>query len=221
VYAQDVYGFDARTARPHAYIEYSGRITPSFYLLPRVGFDGFYTNMESKPTSLVGVDDDIFNDFRFRRPTVLYQQITAWWIPYVNDIFFLRARVNEDAQRGLSHAGVRPGGLFAFGNFELGTYADATWFRATPGLRADSKVDVTGVGYALYNLWVSNGSLDVQPGIGGRVRAGDGGWEVYALVNVFASFRRGLRDFASPELSFPEQFGSNVPWRGPAVGGTR
>jgi hypothetical protein len=221
VFGQNIHGVDARTARPHAYIEYSGRVTPSFYLLPRVGYDGYYTNVDSAPRSLVGVDDDVFNNFRFRRPTMLYQQITAWWVPYINDILFLRARVNEDAQRGLSHAGVRPGGLFAFGNLELGTYADATWFARTDGLRSTSKVDVTGVGYALYNLWVSNGSLDIQPGLGGRARAGDGGWEVYALVNVFASFRRGLRDFASPELSFPEQFGSNVPWRGPAVGGTR
>ena len=163
-YGQQIDGFDARTIRPHAYIEYSGRVTPSFYLLPRIGYDGFYTNVENKPTSLVGVDDDVFNDFRFRRPTIIYQQLTAWWVPYINDILFLRARVNEDAQRGLSHAGVRPGGIFAFGNFELGTYADATWFRATPGLRSDPKVDVTGVGYALYNAWVSNGSLDIQPG---------------------------------------------------------
>jgi len=221
VYGQTINGFEARTVKPHAYVEYSGRITPSFFLLPRVGFDGFYTNVEIRPQSLMGVDDDVFNDFRFRRPTVLYQQLTAWWVPFFNDILFLRARVSEDAQRGLSHAGLRPGGIFAFGNVELGTYADATWFAATEGLRSTSKTNVTGVGYALYNLWVSNGSLDIQPGLGGRVRAGDGGWEVYGLVNIFASFRRGLRDFASPELSFPEQFGGNVPWRGPAVGGTR
>lgn len=221
VYGQNIDGFAGRTVHPHAYAEFSARIAPNFFLLPRVGYDGFYTNIDRGPTSLVGVDDDVWNNFRARRPTMLYQQITAWWVPYINDILFLRARVNEDAQRGLSHAGVRPGGIFAFGNFELGAYADATWFRATDGLRATSKVDVTGVSYALYNLWASAGSLDIQPGIGGRMRAGDGGWEVYALVNVFASFRRGLRDFSSPELSFPEQFGSNVPWRGPAVGGTR
>lgn len=221
LYGQEIGSVDARTLRAHGYVEYSGRITPSLYLLPRLGYDGFYTSLDGRPSSLVGVDDDVFNDFRFRRPTLVYQQLMAWWVPYINDIFFLRARVNEDARHGLSHAGVRPGVLFAFGDLELGGYADATWFRATEGLRATSKVDVTGVGYALFNIWASAGSLDIQPGIGGRVRADDGGYEVYALVNIFGSFRRGLRDFASPELAFPEQLGGNVPWRGPAVGGMR
>lgn len=221
VHGQNIDDFAARTFRPHAYVEFSGRLAPNLFLLPRVGYDGFYTNIERGPRTLTGVDDDVYNSFRFRRPTMLYQQLTLWWVPYINDIFFLRARLNEDALRGVSHAGVRPGGLFAFGNLELGAYADATWFRATDGLRAESKTDVTGVAYALYNIWASAGSLDIQPGLGGRMRAGDGGWEVYALVNVFGSFRRGLRDFSSPELSFPEQLGGNVPWRGPAVGGTR
>lgn len=221
VYGQEIDGFAARTFRPHAYAEFSARLAPNVFLLPRIGYDGFYTNIEQGPKTLTGVDDDVYNNFRFRRPSVLYQQLTLWWVPYFNEILFLRARVNEDARRGLSHAGVRPGAIFAFGNLELGTYADATWFRATDGLRETSKTDVTGVGYALYNIWASPGSLDIQPGIGGRMRAGDGGWEVYALVNVFGSFRRGVRDFSSPELSFPEQFGGNVPWRGPAVGGTR
>jgi len=220
-YGQDIGSVDGRTLRPRGYVEWSGRVSPSFYLLPRVGYDGYYTNIETRPSSLVGVDDDVFNDFRFRRPTLLYQQLMAWWVPYINDIFFLRARVNEDARRGLSHVSVRPGALFAFGNLELGGWADGTWFRETEGLRATSKVDVTGVGYALYNIWASAGSLDIQPGVGGRVRADDGGWEVYALVNIFGSYRRGVRDFASPELAFPEQFGGNVPWRGPVVGGMR
>lgn len=221
VFGQNVQGVDARTFHPHAYVEYSGRVTPSFFLLPRVGYDGVYSSLDRRPTSLRGVDDDVFNEFRYRRPTTIYQQLTAWWVPFVNDIFFLRARATEDARHGFSHAGVRPGALFAFGNLELGGWADATWYRATEGLRPTSKVDVTGVAYALFNIWASEGSLDIQPGIGGRMRAVDGGWEVYALVNIFASFRRGLRDFASPELAFPEQFGGNVPWRGPAVGGMR
>ncbi|MBI2392472.1 MAG: hypothetical protein HYV09_23005 [Deltaproteobacteria bacterium] len=221
VYGQNVHGVDARTLNPHAYVEYSGRVTPSFFLLPRVGYDGVYSNIERRPGTLRGVDDNVFNEFRFRRPTTVYQQLTAWWVPFINDILFIRARATQDARHGFSHAGVRPGALFAFGNFEIGGWADATWYRATEGLRPTSKVDVTGVGYALFNIWASEGSLDIQPGIGGRMRAVDGGWEVYALVNIFASFRRGLRDFASPELAFPEQFGGNVPWRGPAVGGMR
>ncbi len=221
-YGQRVEGVDARTIRPAAYLELSAKVAPSLYLLPRVGYDGFYTNLDTPPLSLTGVDDDVFNTFRFRRQTTFYQQLTAWWVPYFNEILFLRGRLTEDlGSSGISHAGARPGGLFAFGNLEIGAYADATWYRATPGLRSTSKVDVTGTTYALYNVWISDGSVDLQPGIGARARAGDGGYEVWAVLNIFASFRRGLRDFASPELAFPEQFGSNVPWRGPAVGGTR
>jgi hypothetical protein len=221
VFGQTIEDQAQRTFRPRAYAEMSFRVAPSFFVLPRVGYDGFYTTVDSRPVSLTGVDDDVYNGFRFRRPTILYQQVMAWWVPYVNQILFLRGRLNEDVRAGVSHGGVRPGAIFAFGNLELGGFGDATWFRATEGLRSQSKVDVTGVAYALYNLWISEGSVDVQPGIGGRARAGDGAWEVYALFNVFASFRRGVRDFSSPELAFPEQFGGNVPWRGPAVGGTR
>lgn len=221
VYGQRIDGFEGRTVHPRAYAEWSGRVTPGFYLLPRVGYDGFYTNIESRPASLASIDDDVFNDFRYRRPTVFYQQLMAWWVPYINDILFLRARVTEDVRHGLSHVGARPGALFAFGDLEVGAWADTTWYRATEGLTKTSKIDVTGVAYALLNLWASAGSLDLQPGVGGRVRADDGGYEVWVLMNVIGSFRRGLRDFASPELAFPEQLGGNVPWRGPAVGGLR
>ncbi|MBX7197425.1 MAG: hypothetical protein K1X94_35580, partial [Sandaracinaceae bacterium] len=221
LYGQEIGSVDVTTARLQAYAEWSARVTPSFYLLPRLGYDGFYTSLDARPSSLAGVDDDVFNDFRFRRPTLVYQQLLAWWVPFLNDVFFLRGRLSEDARHGVSHGSVRPGMLFAFGDLELGTYADATWYRAAPGLRASSKADLTGVAYALFNLWASPGSLDVQPGVGARARLDDGGFEVWALVNVIGSFRRGLRDFASPELAFPEQLGGNVPWRGPAMGGMR
>lgn len=222
VYGQRIENNEARTLRPEGFVEFSGRIAPNFFLLPRVGYSGFYTNVDARPVSLTGVDDDVYNGFRFNRPTLLYGQLMAWWVPHFNQILFLRGRANYNPLSGsLSHAGARPGAIFAFGNLDLGIYSDATWYRATEGIRATSDFDVTAVSYALYNLWVRDGSLDIQPGIGGRARAGDGAWEVYALVNVFASFRRGLRDFSSPELAFPEQFGGNVPWRGPAVGGTR
>jgi hypothetical protein len=51
------------------------------------------------------------------------------------------------------------------------------------------------------------------------VRANDGAWQIGAYLNVLASYRRGLRDFSSLELDFPEQLGGGVPWRGHTLGG--
>lgn len=222
VYGQKIGLTDARTWHPHGYVEFSGRVAPNFFLLPRVGYDGFYTNLIEKPISLDNVDDDVFNDFRFHRNTLLYGQLLSWWVPYFNSIIWTRTRASFDANtKSLSHVSFRPGGYFAFDSFEVDLFGEATWFAATEGLRSDSKVNYTGAAYVFYNNWFGNGSLDIQPGIGGRARANDGAWEVFAVFNVLASFQRGLRDFASPELNFPEQFGGSVAWRGFVPGGMR
>jgi len=47
----------------------------------------------------------------------------------------------------------------------------------------------------------------------------DVAWQASAFVNLFASYRRGLRDFSSLELDFPEQLGGGIPWRGAVPGG--
>jgi hypothetical protein len=221
-WGQDVPGFaNVRTWKPRGFVEYSWRVTPSFFLLPRAGFDGYYTNISQPvPLSLFDVDDDVYNDFRIKHTTELFGQVLSWWVPYVNDIFYLRGRATFDANLGvLDHYALRPGAFFAIGDFELGAYGDVAYYRATPGVRTTAIGNVTGSGYALYNLWVNDGSFDMQAGVGGRARTYDGGWEVYALVNLFASFHRGLRDFTSLELNFPEPLGGGVAWRGPMAGG--
>jgi hypothetical protein len=220
-WGQDVPGFaPVRTWKPRGFVEYSWRVTPSFFLLPRAGFDGYYTNVASAPVTLFDVDDDVYNDFRFRHPTELFGQLLSWWVPYVNDIFYLRGRATFDASLGvLDHYALRPGAFFAIGDVELGAYGDVAYYRATPGVRTTAIGNVTGSAYALYNLWTNAGALDVQAGVGGRTRSYDGGWEVFAMVNVFASFHRGLRDFTSLELNFPEPLGGGVAWRGPMAGG--
>ncbi|MGZ3422918.1 MAG: hypothetical protein ACXVEE_33970 [Polyangiales bacterium] len=221
-YGQKIGLTDARTWHPHGYAEFSGRVTSNFFLLPRVGYDGFYTNLLEKPLDLRNVDDDVYNDFRFRRQTLLYGQLLSWWVPYFNSILWTRTRASFDVDTGsLSHVSFRPGGFFAFDRFEVDVFGEATWFAATEGLRTDSKVNYTGAAYLFYNNWFGNGSLDIQPGVGGRARANDGAWEFFAVINVLASFQRGLRDFASPELNFPEQFGGSVAWRGFVPGGMR
>jgi hypothetical protein len=65
------------------------------------------------------------------------------------------------------------------------------------------------------------GSFDIQPGVSGRYRFDTGGVQVIVVMNLLASNHRGLRDFSSLELSFPEQLSGGVPWRGPPAGVTR
>src|SRR5262249_39757713 len=143
-YAQKIGLTDARTFHPHGYAELSLRVTPNLFILPRVGYDGFYSNLLERPISLDAVDDDIYNDFRARRNTLLYGQALSWWVPYFNSIIWTRTRVNFDAAtRGLSHVSFRPGTYFAFDNVELDLFAEATWFAATEGLRTDSKMNYT------------------------------------------------------------------------------
>lgn len=220
-WTQDIPGFGrVRTFKPRGFVEYSIRVTPSFFVLPRVGWDGYYINASTEPKSLFDVDDDVFNSFRFRHPSEAFAQLLDWWVPYVNDIVYLRGRVTADASaRVVDHYALRLGDFLAVGNMEIGAYGDVAYYRSEPGFRPVPIGNVTGAGYALYNMWSNDGSLDVQAGVGGRARTYDYGWEVYALVNVFASFHRGLRDFTSLELNFPEPLGGGIAWRGPMAGG--
>ena len=58
LYGQELGVVDARTVHPHGYVEFSGRVTPTFFLLPRLGYDGYYSNLLERPADLTNVDDD-------------------------------------------------------------------------------------------------------------------------------------------------------------------
>jgi hypothetical protein len=215
-YFQQDLGFgQARTVRPRGFVEYSIRLRSNVFLLPRLGWDGAYGNLAYRPTVLHGVDDDVYNAYRFARPSLAFTQLLAWWVPYVNDIFYLRARATADAKIGaLDHVALRPGAFFALGDAEIGAFGEATWYRATDVVGSANVTEYTGGAYLLWNLWLVPQSVDLQPGIAARTRARDGAWELVALVNVLGSFRRGVRDYTSFELNFPEPLGGGVPWRG-------
>jgi hypothetical protein len=215
-YFQQDLGFDvARSYRPRAFVEYSIRVRPDVFVLPRLGYDGFHGNLERRPATLKGVDDDVFNSYRFARPTLAFAQVLGWWVPYLNDIFYLRARATWDTRAGaLDHVALRPGTFLAIGPAEIGAYGDATFYRETSAPGSQAAAELTGAAYVLFDLWLAPQSVDLQPGVGARARTRDGAWEVFALVNVVGSFRRGLRDFTSFELNFPEPLGGGVPWRG-------
>jgi hypothetical protein len=214
-FQQDLGIGQARTLRPRGFVEYSIRLRSNVFLLPRVGWDGYYANLAYRPTVLRGVDDDVYNAYRFARPSLAFTQLLAWWVPYVNDIFYVRGRATADAHlAALDHVAVRPGAFFALGDAEIGAFGEATWYRATAAPGSANVTEYTGGAYVLWNLWLVPQSVDVQPGLAARARERDGAWELVALVNVLGSFRRGVRDYTSFELNFPEPLGGGVPWRG-------
>ncbi len=213
--SQRIEGLTYRTMRPRFFAEYSGRASSTFYILPRIAYDGFMTNHRVRPVSLRGVDDDVFNVFRAKRPQLLYGQLLLWWAPYFNGIFYVRPRATFAAkQQALSHVSGTAGFFVAFDQFELNAHSDSIWYNAIERVRADSAFETGGGLTAAYNLWVSDGSLDVKPGVSLFGRNGGGGWMAMAFVDVLASFHRGLRDFSSVDLAFPEQIGRGVRWRG-------
>ncbi len=65
-----------------------------------------------------------------------------------------------------------------------------------------------------YTGWLLPGSFGLNPFVTGSVRFDGGGYQLVAGLQATAAFRRGLRDFTSLELSFPEQLAGGVPWRG-------
>jgi hypothetical protein len=220
VNSQKVGANQEATLQPRGFIEYSWRATNDFFILPRLGYDGWYSTIQKPPASVNEVDDDVFNSFRYSRNSLAFAQLLFWWVPRFNDIFYLRGRATADAEeRELSHVAVRPGVFIALGNLDTGVFFDAAYYTKTRLSSAESEYS-TGIDLN-YNLWAVPGSLDIQPGVTGRYRFDTGGAEAFLVVNVLASYRRGLRDFSSLELSFPEQLAGGVPWRGPAVGVVR
>jgi hypothetical protein len=220
VFSQKVDAQQITTLQARGFVEYSWRVTHDFFVLPRLGFDGFYTDTLRAPTTTKGVDDDVFNAFRFTRETLTFAQLLLWWTPRFNDIFYLRGRVVFDPEaKELSHVAVRPGFFFVFGQLEASAFADGAHFQSTPFHGPENEL-AAGASVA-YNVWSVPGSLDVRPEIDGAYRVDLGGYQVTLMLNIFASHRRGLRDFSSLELSFPEQLAGNVPWRGPQAGVSR
>jgi hypothetical protein len=222
VFRQEVAGVPVQTIAPHGFVEYSWRATRDFFVLPRLGYDGFYTSATKRLSSLSGVDEDVYNYFRAKRPTLLFGQALFWFVPYFDDIFYLRARVTADAKhRYLSHMAARPGIFLALGNLDLTGYVDAAWYAAIPYVQLTPLYQVVAAMTLTFNGWVTPGSFMIQPQVGGRVRADAPGWEAFAGINVLASRRRGLRDYSSLELDFPEQLGGGVPWRPGEAEGAR
>lgn len=215
-------GGDVTTFKPRAFLEYSWRATRTFFVLPRLGYDGFYTSLAKAPKSLTNVDDDVYNAYRAKRPTFAFAQALFWWTPFFNEIVYLRSRATYDPVAGdLSHVSARPGVFLAFGALDLSVLVDGTWYAATESVRSQARVDATGGFKWAYTIWQNLGSFALQPGGAAFYRVNDGGWQAIFYINVLASYRRGLRDFSSLELDFPEQLGGSIPWRGATPGGYR
>jgi hypothetical protein len=208
--------------RASGLVEYSQRFGRFFYVLPRLGYDGYYPSVTAPPRAPDRVDDDVYNAYRFRHPTLLFAQLLSWLTPTFNTIFYQRSRATFDpTARELLHVALREGLFLAFGPLDLQGYADVTWFNASQASNTRPHVDVFAGASATVTAFGGLGSFGVQPGVAGTLRASDGEWQVRVFVNLLASFRRGLRDFSSLELDFPEQLGGGVPWRGHLPGGYR
>ncbi len=219
-FSQRVGDEQVRTFRPHGFAEYSWRVTRSFFVLPRVGYDGFYNSRPSGRTySLDKVDDDVVNSYRERRSTAGYGQLLFWYTPYFNDIFYLRARTSFDpTDPALMHTALRPGFFLAFGQLDVNGYINGTRYEATETFAKATAYEGSGGLKVLYNFWEKMGSLNVQPGVGTVYRVNDNAWQATLFVNVLLSYRRGLRDYSSLDLDFPEQLGGGIPWRGATPG---
>ena len=220
---QAIGGTQVSTLAPNGFVEYSWRATRTFFILPRLGYDGYYTNLHKDPSKLNDVDDLVYNEYRFVRDSLAFLQLLFWYTPYFNDIFYLRPRATVDVRSGdVAIVAARPGALIDFGNFDINAYIDTAWYKATAdpvvGRIHSSSVDVEGGVTLEYNLWSGYGSLDIVPGVSAYGRANDGGWQAFAFVNVYLSRHRGLRDFSSLELDFPEQLADRIPWRGNTLG---
>ncbi len=221
---QAIGGTQVSTLLPNGFIEYSWRATRTFFILPRLGYDGYYTNLHKDPSKLNDVDDMVYNEYRFVRDSFVFLQALFWWTPYFNDIFYLRPRVTADVRQGdLAILALRPGALLDFGNFDINAYVDAGWYKSTSdpilGVIHPATVDVEGKVTLEYNIWSGYGSVDVVPNVSASWRGNDGGWQTVAGVSLYLSRHRGLRDFSSLELDFPEQLADRIPWRGNTVGG--
>jgi hypothetical protein len=222
VESQRVAGIQSKSWLTRGFVEYSYRATPKFFILPRLGYDGMYSSVARRPTALAYVDDEIYSPYRLRRPTFLFAQALLWYAPYFNEISYLRLRATFDAKaHALSHSAAVVGAFLAFGDLDLSGEVQTTWYLPRDSLTNRAQVQTqTGV-VARYSFWSGLGSLGITPGVAAAARPQDAAWQVTAFVNLTASFRRGLRDFSSLELDFPEQLSGGIPWRGETPGGYR
>jgi hypothetical protein len=219
---QDILGQGEHSIQAHGFAEYSWRASPDFFMLPRLGYDGYYSSVARRPFDVTYLDDDVYNWFRAKRPTFVFAQALLWYAPFFDDIFYLRSRISADpGARLISHVGVRPGLFAAFGQLDVTAFVDNAWYAATESLTNKARIEVEAGARVFYNQWWGMGSLNLQPGAAMFWRPTDGGWQVNAFVNLLASYRRGLRDSSSLDLDFPEQLGGGIPWRGDTPGGYR
>lgn len=210
---QNVGGQRVTTLRPRAFAEYSWRTFKDFFVLPRLGFDGYYTNAGSGAVDVRQLDDDVYNAFRLHRNTTFYFQTLLWWIPNFNDIFLLRPRITFDATNvELNHVAVRGQTLFVFGSADVAPYVELADYFGTK--TQDAAVRFSAGGTVDYQGWVVPGSLGIKPFLTGAYRFDGGGYQLFGGIEVLASMRRGVRDYSSLELAFPEPVAGGVAWRG-------
>lgn len=204
------------------FVEYSWRATSDFFVLPRLGYDTMFMSLLDSPSDLDRVDDEVYNAYRRKRPTLVFAQAMLWYTPHFNEIVYLRLRTTYNPlDQNLSHASARPGVFFAFGSLDLSAYLDSAWYPPADSRTHQGRFS-ENAGFAThYSLWAGLGSFAVQPGLAAFYNFTTGGYQVGLFVDVFASFRRGVRDFSSLELDFPEQLGGGIPWRGDSPGGYR
>ena len=219
---QRVAGIRGNSLRSHGFVEYSYRATPNLFILPRLGYDGMYSTIKRRPTALAFVDDEVYSPYRSRRPTFIFVQGLFWYAPYFNEILYLRVRGTVDAKaRAFSHSAAATGAFLAFGELNLSAQVQGIWYVPRDSLSGQAHVETSVAASARYSLWSDFGSFAVIPGLSAEVRPRDLGFQVVASVDLLASYRRGLRDFSSLELDFPEQLSGGIPWRGSTPGAYR
>jgi hypothetical protein len=203
---------------PHGFIEYSARLGQEFFVLPRVGFDGYYTNAPQKLPlgSLTNVDDTVYNEYRVTRNSLAFLQLLVWWEPSFNSIFYLRGKGVYDVTNSVFNSvQARPGILSVFGQLEADAFFDASYYLANKIDPTSAFIPQGGLAFD-YNGWIIPGNIALIPVAIGTYRFDGGGYQVTGGLQLAASFRRGLRDYTSLELSFPEQTAGGIPWRGEA-----
>ncbi len=213
LFTQQIQNEQIFSLRPRGFIEYSARVGQKFFILPRLGFDGYYTNGPVKLPSSTNIDEDVFNEYRRSRQSMGFLQLLIWWVPSFNTITYLRGRGDYDITNELfNHVSGRAGLLNVFGNLEVDGFFDVAYY---PKNRLDLESTVTAIGGTIvYTGWAVPGNLALVPLVDLNVRTDTGTYAAAAGLRFVSSFRRGLRDFTSLELSFPEQTSGGVPWRG-------
>ncbi len=217
---QSIAARDVTTLRPRAFVEHVLQVHRDFAVLPRIGYEGYLSNLAQAPASLAGVDADVHSPWRRARPHVGFAQVLGWWTPHVDDAVYLRARASVDGDRGdLATASVRPGGLVVLGPLDVAAHVDALYLRNAFEALASSRLDAVLGGHALLHAPISGRSVFLEPGLAGTVRASDGRFEAFAFVALGLSRERGLRDVGSYESGFFDAFIPSASFRASGHGG--